>query len=346
VKDILAFHLQPGRRWSEIKKKDFNVQPPRNSTKAVYCYLLIHPDWLKGSSGEANGKKLGGYADASPDADAAWYAERLKGLKLIEVRGRIKLADDTSQVDGDEPEETPEPGEEIAEAEEQEEVGSEAEERKKYGLPRYITLADGTRIDTRKGTVPEKSAFACGLCGRTSDLLTAIKETSNTAPTMIYVIQGDCPQCMKNDPSQGGRFFKAVDSEDCRRLQKAGAEWNARKEADLSDYWPRAELPFAFMTHQNNGGLPNWGYTHFYKMFNPRQLLVHANLLRGIHLFLDKVPQRDGALQILGAFQQYLRSQCMFAFWHLTRNHYAPHFSSANYAPKQNTVEVGLWGGV
>ncbi len=48
-------------------------------------------------------------------------------------------------------------------------------------------------------------------------------------------------------------------------------------------------------------------------------------------------------MQALGAEQQYLRNQCMFAFWHIGRDHFAPHFGNPNYAPKNNVIEVGLW---
>ena len=44
-----------------------------------------------------------------------------------------------------------------------------------------------------------------------------------------------------------------------------------------------SELPFGFMTHLNNGGIPNHGFTHWWTMFHPRQLLVHAQLLKGDH---------------------------------------------------------------
>ena len=55
-----------------------------------------------------------------------------------------------------------------------------------------------------------------------------------------------------------------------------------RKHSDLSPYWPKSEFPFGFMTSLNNGGIPNHGYTHWWTMFNPRQLLVHAQLLKAI----------------------------------------------------------------
>jgi hypothetical protein len=37
------------------------------------------------------------------------------------------------------------------------------------------------------------------------------------------------------------------------------------------------------MTHLLNGGIPNHGFTHWWTMFNPRQLLVNALLLKAIH---------------------------------------------------------------
>ena len=39
------------------------------------------------------------------------------------------------------------------------------------------------------------------------------------------------------------------------------------------------------MTHHLNGGIPNWGYTHWYKFFNARQLLTHT---QGNHLNLSR----------------------------------------------------------
>jgi adenine-specific DNA methylase len=36
------------------------------------------------------------------------------------------------------------------------------------------------------------------------------------------------------------------------------------------------------MTHHLQGGVPNHGFTHWWTMFNPRQLLVHAQLLKAI----------------------------------------------------------------
>ena len=43
--------------------------------------------------GSAEGVELGGWAGAEPESTAAWYRRRLERLSLIEVRGRVKLAE-------------------------------------------------------------------------------------------------------------------------------------------------------------------------------------------------------------------------------------------------------------
>src|SRR5205814_411787 len=62
LRDVLTMHRKASRR-KDIDKKHLRMQPPRNSTKPIYCYLLIHPDWLRGSPGTVEGMALGGYAD-------------------------------------------------------------------------------------------------------------------------------------------------------------------------------------------------------------------------------------------------------------------------------------------
>ena len=95
VRDVLNNHRQAATAKA-IDKRHLKIEPPRNSMKSVYSYLMIHPDWLKGSPGAIDGQELGGYSDAPVESTARWYEERRQSLKLIEVRGQIKLSDDTS----------------------------------------------------------------------------------------------------------------------------------------------------------------------------------------------------------------------------------------------------------
>ena len=55
-------------------------------------------------------------------------------------------------------------------------------------------------------------------------------------------------------------------------LAAAEKEWQERRESDLKEYWPRGEIPYSYMTHHANFALPRQGYTHWWKMFNSRQL--------------------------------------------------------------------------
>ena len=122
----------------------------------------------------------------------------LKSLQLVEVRGRIKLTEDTSQLEtsnteSDEDEVAGQPA--IAEAESEDAAGGDADDRKQYGVPRFLTLADGRRMDTRRGTVPKQSHFACGACGMSQDLRESVESTQHGAPIAVYVVQGYCPEC-------------------------------------------------------------------------------------------------------------------------------------------------------
>jgi len=140
--------------------------------KPVYCYLLIHPDWAQGFSRRDQQPRVGRLQRCPAEATACWYDERLKGLHLVEVRGRIKISEDTShleaghaQAGGEDTVNQSSGGEDGTE-----DAGDEAEDRKQYGLPRFLALANGQRLDTRRGTVPRQSYFACvpAVCHRTS----------------------------------------------------------------------------------------------------------------------------------------------------------------------------------
>jgi len=342
IKKVLEKHrgrrLQMGSmvdyefKVGDVKKKDLGIE-----SHHVYMYLLIHPKWLEGSSGIDDGTELGGYAGADLDMTARWFDRRLEDMRFVEVRGRIRLADE------DIPEEDEEGAGEGEEGVEEEDAESAAD-RKKFGLPRVIVLADGTRIQTRKGTVPERSHFTCQKCGRKQDILESVRPTKHTAPVAAYALQCHCPQCEAEGYNYNGRYFKPVGPGDVKRLVMAEREWADRNEADLSEYWPRQECWDAYMMRANGGVNVGWGYTHWWKMFNPRQLLVHTLLLRAITEAPEDQWPLDVREQALGAFQQYIRMMNMFSFWHQTYDKLAPSLSNANYHPKQLVVETNVYG--
>ena len=191
------------------------------------------------------------------------------------------------------------------------------------------------------GTVPKKSHYACAACGTVQDVLTTIKATGKTGPMAAYAVQGYAPERDVAGKPYSGRFFAAFDAAHGRQYDAAHQEWEERKDRDLKDYWPRSVLAYGFMTHHLQGGVPNHGFTHWWTMFNPRQLLVNAQLLKAI----VNIGSYDWWVRefVLGAYQQYLRNQNMFCFWDISRDCLAPHLSNNNFHPKNNVVENCLF---
>lgn len=208
---------------------------------------------------------------------------------------------------------------------------------------RIVCPTSGATIDTSEGTIPKKSTFTCQAetCGRQQDVLDSIKATKETGPVAAYALQCYSPERSEGNAPYNGRYFKPLVLADIRRMSASWQEWEARKDADLADYWPKSEVPYGFMTFMNNGGIPNHGFTHWSTMFNSRQLLVHA-------LILKSIDQASGFSDftkevVLGAFQQYLRNQNMFCFWDRGYDKLVPMMSNSNFHPKSNIIENGVF---
>lgn len=213
-------------------------------------------------------------------------------------------------------------------------------------LPGSITCPEtGVVIATDKagGTVPKKSAFACAACGTVQDVLTAVKASGKTGPMAGYAVQGYSPGLATRGSAYNGRFFSLFDSTAARRYDAATAEWEARREGDLAEWWPQSSVPDGFMTTGNNGNIRDGhGFTHWWTMFNPRQLLVHTLLLKATMT----AGRHDPGVReyILGAFQQYLRNQNIFTIWNINADKLEPMFANNNYHPKSTPVENGVFG--
>jgi putative DNA methylase len=212
-------------------------------------------------------------------------------------------------------------------------------------LPETVECPDSKEvIATSKdgGTVPGKSKFKCqeSTCGREQDILESIKATHKTGPVSTYAVQGYCPKCDSTGQPYNGRFFSepSLLLYDCCNL-----EWHLRSETDLESYYPKGEVPYGFMTHMNNGGIPNHGFTHWHTMFNSRQLLVHSLISRKLASFFLKSETALAAAAVLGAFQQYLRFNCMFTVYHSANDQSTKHFANNNYAPKSTMLETPVF---
>jgi len=215
-------------------------------------------------------------------------------------------------------------------------------------LPDTVTCPmTGTTFSTGKegGTVPKKSNFACGACGTTQDVLGAVKATAKTGPMAGYAVQGYSARADKDGASYGGRFFAVFDTNFARQANAAQTEWESRKSVDLEGYWPTSEVPFGFMTALNNGDIRlGHGFTHWWTMFDPRQMLVHAQLMRSI-LKIGSY-SAEAREYVLGAFQQYLRNQSLFTLWNMGADKLEPMFANNNFHPKSTVVENSVFASI
>jgi putative DNA methylase len=211
-------------------------------------------------------------------------------------------------------------------------------------VPEEVTCPiSGITFPTGKdgGNIPKRSTFDCkeDTCGRQQDVLESIKKTKKTGPQAPYLIQGFSKARNESGYPYSGRFFAAAT--DSRRYVEAEMEWSERASNDLEKYWPKSEVPFGFMTHMNNGGIPNHGFTHWWKMFNPLQLLIHTQFLKALN-------QRRGQplknLEfVMAIFQQYLRNQSMLTIWNRQADQLEPTFSNNNFHPKSSSVENNVF---
>ena len=281
--------------------------------KRIDLTLLVHPDWLEGDTVRSpENEDFGGSVSDDPAATAAWNQARASRLRLLEVRGTL-------------PEKVTCPD---------------------TGVTVRTGWEGGTqafRIDKTTGRrKPKNSTFACQskTCGTENKVLDSIRGSGKTGPVAAYAIQGYCPTCDKEKKAYGGRFFAA--EADSTAFNSAVLEWVERRNDDLALYWPRSEVPYGFMTGIANGDIrEGHGFTHWWTMFNPRQLLVHTQLLCAI--ISEGEYSWATRESVLSSFQQYLRNQNMFCFWNTQGDKMEPLFSNANFHPKSTVIENGVF---
>jgi putative DNA methylase len=205
-------------------------------------------------------------------------------------------------------------------------------------LPLEVTCPE-TKVtfSSEKNEAISRGNFPCAACGTKQSMVSSLSKISKAAPMAAYAIQGYAPKRDADGLPYSGRFFAPFDSQLAHQQDAAANEWESRKNNDLADYWPRSEIPDSLRATIKDVLKSGHWQTHWWTMFNPRQLLVHSQLLKAI----VSVGDYNWSVReyVLGAFQQYLRNQCMFSFWNPQRDTPEPIFSNSDYRPKATVVE-------
>jgi len=212
-------------------------------------------------------------------------------------------------------------------------------------LPEKIKLYDGSIINTVQGTVPQKGKYICEFCGKKDSFFNTARNYKKTLPLSPYTLQCHCSQCEAQGYNYSGRYFKVPDAEDIRRVSAAEIEWANRSNDDLKNYFPKQKIPVGERTIKRDS-LHEWGYTHWWKMFNSRQLLVHTQLFKAVTNAPGNTWPLDVKEQVIGGLQQLLRYCSMFSFYQQKYDKTIPHFSNSNYHPKMLNSEISAFANV
>jgi adenine-specific DNA methylase len=212
----------------------------------------------------------------------------------------------------------------------------------------------------QKGNFPEKGKFSCPSgCAPTA----VIKATRSLPEEQLlsefpYAIEGYCARCagdveedlfgdekasrkhvshLCNLHDNNGKFFKKVTPADLKRYQEAERRWEGEKEYLP---YPKGEIPYGEKTKTH---LIGHHYRFWHQMFNPRQLLCLATLLKAI----DEEKDQTLKEMLLSAFQMCLEANNMFARYRTTSGGRSPFggvFARHDFHPKMTPCEINVFG--
>jgi adenine-specific DNA methylase len=185
----------------------------------------------------------------------------------------------------------------------------------------------GEVFDPKKG-VAGRGFFQCPFCGERQKVLDAIQRKGTQLETELHGLEGFCDLC--------GRFFKRVDEADIALWQEAKTEFERRKEHLL---FPRQAIP---IEGRSDPRPVNHGYTHFYHMFNERQLLCLSLLLDAIL----RLPDPNIREFLLLAFSDALDANNMFCKYEVEWHKVSVFFGLHAYHPIERPTENNVWGTV
>jgi len=153
-----------------------------------------------------------------------------------------------------------------------------------------------------------------------------VRDNGGRLDVELHALEGYCKSC--------GRFFKRVDADDIGLWEKARREYEICKDKLQI---PHQKIP----TEGRSDPRPvNHGYTHFYHMFNERQLLCLSHLLEEIL----KIPDTNIRELMLIALSDCLDANNMFCKYEIAWHKISLFFGLHAYHPIERPTENNVWG--
>lgn len=140
--------------------------------------------------------------------------------------------------------------------------------------------------------------------------------------------------------------YKPADETDIDKHRDAIEEWESSEE--LRKYVPTERVPLGILTDSTafegsiGGGhnLLRHGYENWHELFDERQLVCLAKLLKAI----DEVEDQRAKEYLLLAFSDSLMFNNTFTIYNLQRHNIEGIFKTNSFKPQKNFVENNVWG--
>ncbi len=189
----------------------------------------------------------------------------------------------------------------------------------------------------KEGNVSRGGYYNCPECGQKESITDGVAE-QESYESKLYAVEYYCPECKQ----QGGarstyKGYKSATPADKNRFERAVRDWETR--TDLHQYVPDGNIPGGHIPSERNP-IFDHGYQNWTDMFNPRQLLCLASILKSI----DELSNSNIRDYLLLTFGDSLMFQSNFTIYNMSANKIEGTFRMNSFVPQTDYVENNVWG--
>ncbi|MUW14268.1 DUF1156 domain-containing protein [Halorubrum sp. CBA1125] len=200
--------------------------------------------------------------------------------------------------------------------------------------------ACGYNFVPKNGNVSRGGKYNCPDCGQKYAITDAIQE-QGPPDLRLYAVEYYCEHCEAAGGERSDyKGYKRVEEEDINLLNEAIEEWESSDK--LREYVPDEEIPEGAITASSEltgNDVFDHGYEHWTDMYNERQLLSIAKIMRSIEDLEPSV--RD---YLLLALTDSLMFQNMFCIYNQSANKIEGVFRMNSFVPTSEAIENNVWG--
>ncbi|EMA08720.1 Adenine-specific DNA methylase, contains a Zn-ribbon domain [Haloarcula vallismortis] len=188
--------------------------------------------------------------------------------------------------------------------------------------------------------------YICTECGQKYSITEQIEE-GEEFDLRLYALEYYCRHCDQQGASKSTtKGYKSASERDRERYREAEQEW--KNSESLREFVPNKSIRPGWKTDATqfdgtmpgNGNLPRHGIEKWTDMFNDRQLLALAKLLKSINDIDDQNTKEYLLLTLSGT----LRTNSMMVGYDYSYNKIVNIFKSNSFDPPREMCEGNVWG--